>query len=387
MHDVAIIGGGIGGLTAALAFQTKGAQVTVYEQAPVLSEVGAGLQITPNGMRVLKALGLEDALVAESVAAQAVVPMDGLIGRAVTRFDLSRKDPRYRFVHRAALIRVLDEACQQAGIDVVLGARIEDVGSDGRFDGRFHVDGVLKSPDLTVGADGLHSVVRPLLNGPGKPFFTHQVAWRAVVEMEAPPEARIWMLPGAHVVTYPLSGGHLNIVAVQERDAWAEEGWHHDDVPANLTSAFASSCLELREILGLVENVKLWGLFRHPVADTWGDEGIALLGDAAHPTLPFLAQGANLAIEDAYVLAECCAAGDLAAGLQRYQSLRKARVGKAIATANANAVNYHLRGARRTASHLILKGIGAVAPDAFINRLSWLYDHDVTAASSRLPRA
>lgn len=377
MRNIAIIGGGIGGLTAALAFAARGVAVTVYEQAPVLSEVGAGLQITPNGMRVLNALGLGAAMDAASIPADSVVPTDGLTGKPITRFDLSRKQPRYRFVRRAALIRVLDEACQRAGVEVMLGVRVSDVASDGRF----HVDGVLKSPDLTIGADGLHSVVRPLLNGPGQPFFTHQVAWRALVQMPAAPEARIWMLPGAHVVTYPLQSGLLNIVAVQERDDWAEEGWNHDDAPANLTSAFADSCAELNDILAQVETVKLWGLFRHPVADTWGGEGIALLGDAAHPTLPFLAQGANLAIEDAYVLADCCAAGDLEKGLERYQALRKSRAAKAIATANGNAVNYHLRGMRRAASHLALKGVGVLAPNAFLNRLSWLYDHDVTANS------
>jgi len=207
-----------------------------------------------------------------------------------------------------------------------------------------------------------------------------------VIQRDAPAEARIWMLPHAHVVTYPLTGGRTNIVAVQERETWAAEGWNHADDPVNLRAAFANGATELKDILAQVTDVKLWGLFRHPVADNWGAEGLALLGDAAHPTLPFLAQGANLAIEDAYVLADCCAMGDLEQGLERYQALRKARVTRAIDTANTNAVNYHLRGVRRAASHLVLKGIGVVAPNAFINRLNWLYNFDVMA-SSYLPRA
>lgn len=377
MRDVAIIGGGIGGLTAGLAFAAKGCQVTVYEQAPALTEVGAGLQLTPNSLHVLHAFGRSASLADVSVPAQAVVPTDGLTGRAVTRFDLTRKAHRYRFIHRADLIADLAAACVQNNVTIKLGARIEQVSGDGRF----VIDGARQDPDLTVGADGLHSVVRPLLNGPGKPFFTKQVAWRAVIHRDALPEARIWMLPGAHVVTYPLTDGRMNIVAVQERDTWADEGWNHADDPANLRAAFSGAAPELRDILEQVEAVNLWGLFRHPVAENWGAEGLALLGDAAHPTLPFLAQGANLAIEDAYVLAACCAQGDLEAGLERYQSLRQARVTRAINTANANAVNYHLHGLRRTASHLVLKGIGAVAPHAFINRLNWLYDHDVTASS------
>ncbi|MFN3661838.1 FAD-dependent monooxygenase [Yoonia sp.] len=377
-RSVAIIGGGIGGLSAALAFARTGADVTVYEQAAAITEVGAGLQITPNGARALNALGLESVLDAAGLPAVAVIPSDALTGRMIARFDLTRQHPVYRFLHRADLIGLLARACAEHGVQIVLNARIAAVAADGSFDaGAGRV-----SPSLTVGADGLHSVLRPVLNGADAPFFTGQVAWRAMIPADpSDPVARIWMAPGRHVVTYPLPGKRLNIVAVQERETWAAEGWHHADDPANLRAAFADCAPVLRDMLAQVETTKLWGLFRHPVADHWHGAQTAILGDAAHPTLPFLAQGANLAIEDAYVLAMTCdKADDLGTALQAYQSARRPRVARAIAAANANARNYHLSGLQRMIAHTGLKTLGKLAPDAFINRLGWLYDHDVTAS-------
>jgi salicylate hydroxylase len=375
-RDIAIIGGGIGGLTAALAFARHGAKVSVYEQAPALTEVGAGLQITPNGARALNALGIDRALDATGITAQAVTPMDAVSGQQITRFDLSQQTPPYRFYHRAALIDILARGCGAAGVTVHLGARITELHADGSF---AH-NGTTLRPSLTIGADGLHSIVRGVLNTPADPFFTGQVAWRAVIKSDkTDPVARIWMAPGRHMVTYPLTGGRLNIVAVQERSQWADEGWNHNDDPGNLRMAFADCGWEVKSILGEVEQVNLWGLFRHPVAEKWASGSIAILGDAAHPTLPFLAQGANLAIEDAYVLARCCDEAEaLESGLQTYQEKRHARVVKAITAANKNAKNYHLGGVQRVIAHAGLKAIGKVAPDAFLNRLGWLYDHDVT---------
>ncbi len=375
-RDVAIIGGGIGGLTAALAFARGGANVTVYEQAAALKEVGAGLQITPNGARALNALGIDKALAATGIDAKAVAPMDALSGRQIARFDLSDQTPPYRFFHRAVLIDILARGCAAAKVTVRLGARIVDLQADGSFS----IGGVRVRPDLTIGADGLHSVVRSHINKPAEPFFTGQVAWRAMISAEAAePIGRIWMAPGRHMVTYPLQEGRLNIVAVQERSAWAAEGWHHDDDPGHLRQVFADCGREVREILGAIESVSLWGLFRHPVAQNWHVRSTAILGDAAHPTLPFLAQGANLAIEDAYVLARCCdEAASVEAALKAYQGLRRARVVRAIEAANSNARNYHLSGAARMVAHTGLRAMGAVAPGAFLNRLRWLYDHDVT---------
>ena len=360
---VAVIGGGIGGLTTALALAMQGASVCVYEQASALKEVGAGIQITPNGARVLNALGLQDALDRNGLRAEAVVPTNGLTGRAVTRFDLSGQTPPYRFIARADLIGLLADACTKRGVDLVLNHRIDD----------------LPTGDLVIGADGIRSQIRGRLNSQSQARFTGQVAWRAVVAARDTPEARIYMLPGRHVVTYPLPGGRLNIVAVQERSDWAAEGWHHPDDPANLRAAFADGCGSLQKLLMQVEAPLLWGLFRHPVAPVWVSDNVALVGDAAHPTLPFLAQGANLALEDSLILARLLARHGIAAGLPRYEALRKPRVARAIAAANANAVNYHLGGVRRRVAHLGLAALGRAAPGAFIRRLDWLYGYDAGA--------
>ncbi|SMX31988.1 FAD-dependent monooxygenase [Octadecabacter ascidiaceicola] len=363
---ICVVGGGIGGLTAALAFAKSGAKVELHEQAPKLTEVGAGLQITPNGARALEALGLGDALDAVGVTAMAVEPMDAVRGQAVTRFDLTgMARPPYRFFHRADLIEVLAEGCRQSGVDIRLGSKVNAADMDA---------------DLVVGAEGIHSQTRVALNGVQEPFFTGQVAWRALIDApDADPVARIWMAPGRHVVTYPVSGGRLNVVAVQERQQWAAEGWAHRDEAGNMRQAFRNTSGRLKGILGQVDEVHLWGLFRHPVAETWGRDGVCILGDAAHPTLPFLAQGANLAIEDAFVLARCCSeAPDVAAALGSYESLRIPRVTRAINAANANARNYHLSGVARTVAHTGLKVMGKVAPSAFMGRMDWLYGHDVT---------
>ncbi len=363
---ICVIGGGIGGLTAALAFAATGALVEVHEQAEALTEVGAGLQVTPNGARVLHALGLAEELDRIGIRGQAVEPMDALSGRSVTRFNLmGQSGPPYRFVHRADLIDVLAQACHAAGVIIYLGSKV--VLAD-------------LTADLVIGAEGIHSKTRTALNESSEPIFTGQVAWRALIDApDAEPVARIWMAPKRHVVTYPVSGGRLNIVAVQERQQWAPEGWAHADDAGNLRHAFRDMSGRLTGLLAQVDKVHLWGLFRHPVAQHWYKDGVAILGDAAHPTLPFLAQGANLAIEDAFVLARCCDdSKDITAALKTYEALRKPRVTRAIAAANANARNYHLSGVARSVAHIGLKTLGNAAPNAFMGRMSWLYYHDVT---------
>ncbi len=376
-RNVAIIGGGIGGLTAALAFARREANVTVYEQAPALTAVGAGVQITPNGMRVLHTFGLTPALALAGVEAEAVVPVDAMSGEAIARFDLSTQKPRYIFCHRAALINLLARGCAAQNVRIVLNAKITSPRPSGAFEAP---EGIVK-PDLTIGADGIRSVVRSQVTPSDKPFFTRQVAWRAIVPQDhAEPVARIWMAKGRHVVTYPLSESRMNVVAVQARKTWADEGWHYADHPDNMRVAFADTCVELQSILEGADDVRLWGLFRHPVATQWSAGSIVLLGDAAHPTLPFLAQGANLAIEDAYALARICNEhADLEIALGAYEAARRPRVVRAIKTANRNARSYHLGGLPRHVAHTGLRLMGQHAPDAFLRRLSWLYDHDVTA--------
>jgi salicylate hydroxylase len=243
--------------------------------------------------------------------------------------------------------------------------------------------GEVIKPKLLIGADGLHSNVRVALNGVRKPFFTRQVAWRTVIPAvgDEPPVAKVFMGAGRHLVVYPLRGGTmLNIVAVQERDEWAAEGWNYEDDPANLRSVFADFGAEVQALLARVQKVYLWGLFRHPVAEHWHKGRVAILGDAAHPTLPFMAQGAVMALEDAWVLADALDKADsVEAGLAAYQNRRHARATKVIEAASKNARNYHLSpGPVRFAAHSALRLGSRIAPSLAMKKFDWIYGHDVT---------
>ncbi len=382
---VIVSGAGIGGLAVALALRARGADVTVLEQAPEISEVGAGLQISPNGMAVLRALGVADALEARSMRARAVVLCDYIRKGEVLRLTLPEGDERpYLLVHRSDLIDVLAAAARAKGVQVRLLQQVERV-EDADDGACVHMrSGARLRADLVIGADGLHSVMRPMLNTQAEPFFTGQVAWRALVpnRWNLPAEARVTMAPGRHIVSYPLrDGAMVNLVAVEERDLWADEGWHHRGDPDELRHIFADVRGPARELLNAVETVHLWGLFRHPVAQHWHGRACAMVGDAAHPTLPFLAQGANMALEDAFVLARCLddRTATMAQALAAYQAARHSRVTRVIAAANSNAWKYHLRGPVRHVAHLALGVAGRLAPSRMVSQFDWLYGHDVTA--------
>ncbi|VDS10239.1 3-hydroxybenzoate 6-hydroxylase [Paracoccus haematequi] len=362
-RPVTIVGGGVAGLTAAIALRRRGAQVDVLERAPAITEVGAGLQLSPNALRVMQALGLLPALDAVSLPSRAVVLREAA-GAQVVRLDLARHRPGapFRLIHRARLIEVLEQSAREQGVTIHLDRTVE----------------IPPEAPLLIGADGLHSRIRAALNGREVPFFTGQTAWRAVIaDDDDTPEAQVFMGPGRHLVSYPLSGGLRNIVAVLETRDWRDEGWSHPDDPANLRGAFAGFGGPVPGWLARVDAVHVWGLFRHEVASRWQDGRMAILGDAAHPTLPFMAQGACMAIEDAWTLAACLdATPDQPAALARYESLRKPRAARIVAAANDNARNYHLTGPKRLAAHAALRLGGKLAPGAILSRFDWIYDFD-----------
>ncbi|MFW5655224.1 MAG: FAD-dependent monooxygenase [Roseicyclus sp.] len=380
-RPVTVIGGGIGGLAAALSAARAGARVTVLEQAPGIAEMGAGIQISPNGWAVLKALGLAEAVAGASIRSTAVRLRDFRRGAEVFAMPLGRRP--WHLVHRADLIGALLTAAEAAGVTLRLGTRVAAVATGDGETRLTLADGTEETHGLTFAADGLGSPARRALDPKSRAFFTGQVAWRATVPDRGTlaPEAHVFMGPGRHLVRYPLRGGRLiNIVAVEERDAWAAEGWHHTDDPENLARAFTDFCPEIRALLDRVTETNLWGLFRHPVARTWTRGHLALLGDAAHPTLPFLAQGANMALEDAWVLARCITeTPDTAAALARYQELRRPRTARIVQAAEDNARHYHLRpGPFRFAAHTALRLAARTAPHLVTGRLDWLHGHDVT---------
>ena len=382
---VCVIGAGIGGLAVARALALRGADVSVLEQAHEISEVGAGLQISPNGFAVLRALGLDAALRVRAVQAEAVCLRDYRRGE-VLRLDLGALDSQdYYFVHRADLIEVLAEGAREAGARIRLLQKVSSV-EGGARPSVCLASGARTEADLVIGADGLHSVVRPVLNGISTPFFTRQVAWRATVPnlWDRGPEVQVHMGPMRHVVSYPLRGGALlNLVAVQERAAWTEESWSQRDDPVALRAAFGDFSADLQAMLDAVEEVHLWGLFRHPVAKVWQRDALALLGDAAHPTLPFMAQGASMALEDAWVLADALRdEASREAALDRYQARREGRAARVVGAASRNAWKYHLSfPPLRWAAHTALRAGGALAPDRMMRQFDWLYGHDVTRAA------
>lgn len=383
-QEITILGGGIGGFAVAGALAMRGAKVTVLEQSPEIAEVGAGLQISPNGVAVLNALGLAETARARSMASRAVVLTDGPSGRDVVRMDLAGMRPGKDFLlfHRADLLDILAENARALGVTVETGAQVTrvDVGQQSTL---LEIVGQpTREVGFVVGADGLHSLLRVALNGVRKPFFTGQVAWRALVPAQGgePVEARVWMGPGRHLVHYPLRGGSIvNIVAVEERKAWAEEGWHHRDDPENLRAAFKGFAQPVRDLLARIEDVHVWGLHRHPVADQWHKGRAVILGDAAHPTLPFMAQGAVMALEDAWVLADALAVQGLDDGPALYQARRRHRVVNVIEAANKNARNYHYSNPFvRAVGHTALRLGSKLSPESILGRFDWIYDHDVT---------
>ena len=383
-QSITLLGAGIAGLACARALALRGAEVTVLEQADAIREVGAGLQISPNGAAVLRALGLGEALDRAGTAATGVRLTDGPSAEPVLSMDLRGRD--FRLLHRADLIALLLEGARGAGAELRLLQRIETVDLTGARPRIVTAQGAALTPDLLIGADGLHSHTRAALNGAAAAVFTGQVAWRAVLpEAEAEDTAalaEVHMGPGRHLVSYPLRGGRQrNIVAVEERSRWAEESWTLRDDPMDLRLAFETFSPRVRGWLDRVEEVHLWGLFRHPVARHWHGGRAVILGDAAHPTLPFLAQGANMALEDAWVLADCLARHDTPeAAFAAYQQARAARCARIVAASTANARAYHLSSPLRDIAHLGLRIGGRIAPQAALRRFEWIYGTDVTQA-------
>jgi len=384
-HPITVVGAGVGGLTAALALARRGADVTVLEQSDMITEFGAGLQITPNGAVVLNALGLGAELGRVGDKARSVILRDYRRAGDVMRLDLARFAPDldYRFVHRADLIDLLAEAVRVAGIRIRLLQRVARVtpGTSARLT---MANGDEIDCDLVVAADGLHSRTQAALNTQDAPFFTGQVAWRATVPNRTGrgADAVVHMAPHRHLVSYPLRGGTLlNLVAIEERRVWTDEGWSQRGDPDHLRRVFSDFGPEARALLDAVDTVHLWGLFRHPVARNWSGQGVALVGDAAHPTLPFLAQGANLALEDAWTLAEALdTVPDRQTALEQFQRRRRPRASKVIQAANGNAWKYHLAfPPMRFAAHIALRLAGTVFPQQAVGQFDWLYRHDVTA--------
>lgn len=383
-----IIGAGIGGLAAAIALAQKGATVTLFEQAKVLGEVGAGLQISPNGVAVLKSFGLYDAAAKLANCPDAIVLRD-YRGASVTRMELGQNavrrfgNPYWQF-HRADLLSVLAKGALDAGVDIKFNHKVANITRNGAGALIEFEEQESQLVDCLIAADGVRSKTRSAVFDGHEATFTGQVAWRGLVSADKLPagmfgnETQVFMGKGRHLVAYPLRGGSMiNFVAVEERKDWTDEGWNIPDDPANLRAAFSGWCQPVETLLAAVDHTFLWGLFSHPVLAKWSDGQVALLGDACHPMLPFLAQGAVMGLEDGWVLADALEkADDIPTGLRAYEDRRKDRATRVQKSAAKNAWAYHLRmPVFRDVAHAIIK---KTSPDRLLGKFDWLYGHDVT---------
>ncbi|MGB6537195.1 MAG: FAD-dependent monooxygenase [Xanthobacteraceae bacterium] len=387
---VAVIGAGIGGLAATVALRQRGIEVELYERAEKLEEVGAGLQIGPNAVKVLRALGLEDELMRNAFEPLSIMSLTFDEGRLRFRQPLKavareKYGAPYLTAHRADLHNLLRRAAGDAPLH--LGA--DCLGADtinGTAAARF-ADGATVEGDVVVAADGIRSAIRAQHFGDAPPRFSEMMAWRAIVPMDCVP-SRVgpggsvaiergeyfgWIGPDGHVICYPIgvNGDRLNVFGGHVTEHWVEESW---SVPSSREELIAAKAGWNEALLGIfrhVEQVFKWGIYDRDPLPRWTRGRVGLLGDAAHPTMPTLAQGANMAIEDGYVLARNLArhGDDVVTALNAYAAERKPRTDWVTLKSREQFAN------NRKAS-----------PPPFVDR-SWLFVNDVVGANAALQPA
>ena len=349
MH-VVIAGAGIGGLTAGLALLKRGIDVDVYEQASELKEVGAGVQLSANGTRVLHLLGVGEALAALSCEALGKEVRLWSTGETWKLFDLGAESiARYGFpyltVYRPDLLSVLADAVRREKPDAIhLGAKVTGLTQSGLQFEKGEAKG-----DAIVGADGVHSCIRQALFGPDQPVFTGNIAWRGIAPMEKLPSrmARMvgtnWIGPGGHIVHYPLRGGRLmNFVGIRERSDWRIESWSTRGTTDEVLADFRDWNEDARLLIRNLDAPYKWAMMVREPMPKWSVGRVTLLGDACHSMLPMLAQGAVMAIEDGYILARCLSgAHDIPAALGRYEAARRERTRRVVEGSAANAKRFH----------------------------------------------
>jgi salicylate hydroxylase len=388
-RHVIVAGAGIAGLTAALALARAGFRTTVLEQAAKLEDAGAGIQLSPNATRVLIALGLRERLAAAVMVPQAIRVMAGGSGKEIVRIPLGPEMERrygapYWTIHRGDLQSALAAAvAAEQDVTLELGARVDDFAA--------HVNGVtvqarrgmqvLDERGLAlVGADGIWSMVAAQLRRQRNPRFAHRTAWRALIPADkAPAEFRdayvhLWLGLDAHLVHYPVKGGRLiNIVAIVH-DEWNKTGWSASGKRDEILRHFArwSWAENARELIALPERWLKWALYDRKSAFRGGAGPVTLIGDAAHPTLPFLAQGAGLAIEDGAVLADMLGKykDDPADALRAYEGARRLRTERAQQASRRQGRIYGRSGPEALIRNLGMRMVGG---ERLLRRYDWIY--------------
>jgi len=387
-----VAGAGIGGLCAALALAKRGVEIAVYEKSSLLTEVGAGLQLSPNALHVLQSLGIADQVKAKAFSPQSAVMRHYLTGKTYFCVPLGGTATKkygadYLHIHRADLLTVLHDACEKMGVNIHLGQAIQGYQHASQNLTIQFENGESLDADLLIGADGIKSKVQACMLGQTSAEFTGQVAWRGVVAASKlpkgliKPNANLWVGPGKHFVCYYIRGGDLiNFVAVQERRDWQKESWHEPGNVNQLRETFNGWHPEVTELLAAAESCFLWALFDREPLNQWTDNKVALLGDACHPMLPFLAQGAAMAIEDSYVLAHCLASDSHTQNaLQTYQNIRLPRTRQIQLNARKNAGLYHMSSPIEQVKLAVLSGLSTIGlSDAVAaNKLDSIYAYNI----------
>ncbi len=389
-----IAGGGIGGVTAALCLADAGIEVELYERASVFSEVGAGIQISPNGVKVLKRLGLADKLDAVAFRPEALEMRLGRSGRRIFSIPMRDEAVRrygapYYHIHRVDLMRVLVDALRTRAPNAVhMDKEAKGYAQIGDNVTLTFADNTRATGDLLIGADGIHSAIRSQMLGAMPARFTGNVAWRVVVPAAqlpqnlVPPTACVWVGPGRHAVTYYLRRGELvNFVGVVECTGWQNESWTERGDKTDLAADFKGFAKPIVAIIDQAGDCYRWALFDRNPLEEWCRGRVTLLGDACHPMLPFLAQGAVMGIEDAWVLSrQLKAAANIPLALKAYEGARKPRTSKVQIGARKQMGLYHKRSLPAQFATYGPVWLAARAMPSFVHtRNDWLYSHDVTA--------
>jgi salicylate hydroxylase len=384
-HKILIAGAGLGGLAAAGCLLKAGFDVEIYEQAPQLGEVGAGIQMSANAMHVLNYLGVGEEISSKSVRPAAYVFRLHDTGEEIDRFALSEEHLRlhkapYNQAHRADLHAILARAVQEMKPDVVhLNKRT--TGFEETADGveLFFDDGTSAKGDIVIGADGVKSVIRDQISGVAPATYTGDSAWRVTIPREKLPAnfmeevMSVWMGPGKHAVSYWIRGGAmLNFVGCVEMPAKSEESWTAKFPWENMKADFEGWHDDINTIIDLAnrDECYLWALYKRPVNNAWSSARATILGDAAHATLPYLAQGAAMAIEDGAVLARALRqCDDITEALDLYQRNRMERTARVVDTSDANRRLFHLKNVEEIRESFAKRDEGG-------DRNAWLYSYN-----------